>query len=69
MTTTHNVAILLFPALKLLDSAGPFDGFPVAYRWSDLPAFYVYAVAESLGRAAAKNAVRANPHHLGGAAA
>jgi transcriptional regulator GlxA family with amidase domain len=64
MSTTRNVAILLFPDVELLDFAGPCEVFSVASRWSDPPAFSVYIVAEKSGPLLAKNGLSVNPHHL-----
>jgi transcriptional regulator GlxA family with amidase domain len=63
MTSTRNVAILLFAEVELLDFAGPFEVFSVASRWSDPPAFHVWTVAEQSGLVLARNGLSVQPHH------
>jgi hypothetical protein len=49
MPTTRNVAILIFEDVEVLDFCGPFEVFSVANRFTDPPAFHVFAVAEKAG--------------------
>lgn len=61
MNATNNLAILIFPDVELLDFCGPFEVFSVASRQTDLPAFHVFTVAESLEPITARNGLSVNP--------
>ena len=60
MTTTHNIAILLFDDAEVLDFCGPFEVFSVASNQSDSPVFNVYTVAER-SPITARNGLSVNP--------
>lgn len=62
MTTTHNIAILLFDDAEVLDFCGPFEVFSVASNQSDVPAFNVYTVARK-SPITARNGLSVNPDH------
>jgi len=63
MSTTRNVAILLFEDVEVLDFCGPFEVFSVANRFTDPPAFKVVTVAEKAGPVLARGGLSVNPHH------
>lgn len=62
MTTTRNLAILLFDDAEVLDFCGPFEVFSVASNQSDSPVFNVYTVAEK-SPITARNGLSVNPDH------
>lgn len=61
ITSTKNLAIVLFADVELLDFCGPFEVFSVAGRHPDPPAFNVFTVAESPGPVTARNGLSVNP--------
>lgn len=60
MTTTRNVAIVLFDHVEVLDFAGPFEVFNVAAR--DEPHFNVYTIAAQ-SPITARGGLSINPHY------
>jgi transcriptional regulator GlxA family with amidase domain len=63
MSTTHNLAILIFEDVEVLDFCGPFEVFTVANRFTDLPAFHVFTVAEKPGPVLTRGGLSVNPQH------
>jgi transcriptional regulator GlxA family with amidase domain len=63
MPTTRNLAILIFEDVEVLDFCGPFEVFSVANRFTDLPAFHVFTVAEKPGPVLTRGGLSVNPHH------
>src|SRR5258708_7641548 len=63
MPTTHNLVILIFDDVEVLDFCGPFEGFSVANRFTDPPAFNVLIVAEKPGPVVPRGGLSANPPH------
>src|SRR5262245_37338337 len=63
MSTTRNLAILIFESVEVLDFCGPFEVFSVANRFSDPPAFHVRTVAEKAGPVLTRGGLSVNPHH------
>jgi transcriptional regulator GlxA family with amidase domain len=61
MPTTRNLAILIFDDVEVLDFCGPFEVFTVASRFTDLPAFNVFTVAEKPGPVLARGGLSVNP--------
>ena len=62
MSTTRNVAILLFEDVEVLDFCGPFEVFSVASRFTDPPAFDLLTVAEKGGAVVTRGGLSVNPH-------
>jgi hypothetical protein len=63
MSTTRNLAILIFEDVEVLDFCGPFEVFSVASRFTDPPAFNVLTVAEKPGPVLTRGGLSVNPHH------
>ena len=63
MSTTCNLAILIFEDVEVLDFCGPFEVFSVANAFTDPPAFHVFTVAERPGPVLARGGLSVNPHH------
>ena len=63
MPTTRNLAILIFEDVEVLDFCGPFEVFSVANRFTDPPAFRVFAVAERPGPVLTRGGLSVNPLH------
>src|SRR5262245_18875114 len=63
MSTTRNLAILIFESVEVLDFCGPFEVFTVANRFTDPPAFHVFTVAEKPGPVLTRGGLSVNPHH------
>lgn len=61
MSSTRNLAILIFDDVEILDFCGPFEVFSVANRFVEL-AFNVFIVAEK-SPVIARNGLSVNPHH------
>jgi len=62
MTSTRNLAILLFNDVEVLDFCGPFEVFSVANRFVEPAAFRVFTVAARPGPVATHNGLSVNPH-------
>jgi transcriptional regulator GlxA family with amidase domain len=63
MTSTRNLAILVFPDVELLDFCGPYEVFSVANRFiADTP-FNVFTIAENAGPVLSHNGLSVNSHH------
>ena len=63
MSTTRNLAILIFEDVEVLDFCGPFEVFTVATRFTGPPAFNVLTVAEKPGPVLTRGGLSVNPHH------
>jgi putative intracellular protease/amidase len=63
MTSTWNLAILIFDDVEVLDFCGPFEVFSVANRFTVPPAFNVLTVAENAGPVVTRGSLSVNPHH------
>src|SRR5262245_43825046 len=63
MSTTRNLAILIFESVEVLDFCGPFEVFTVANRFTDPPAFHVFTVAEKPGPVLTRGGLSVNPLH------
>src|SRR5260370_16397019 len=63
MSTTRNLAILIFEDVEVLDFCGPFEVFTVANRFTDPPAFNVFTVAERPGPVLTRGGLSVNPQH------
>jgi transcriptional regulator GlxA family with amidase domain len=61
--TAHNVAILLFDDVEVLDFCGPFEVFSVTDAYNPVRPFNVYTVAEKTP-ILARNALSVNPTYL-----
>jgi transcriptional regulator GlxA family with amidase domain len=61
--TTRNLAILIFEDVEVLDFCGPFEVFSVANRFTELPSFNVFTVAEKPGPVLTRGGLSVNPHH------
>jgi len=64
MTSTRNLAILIFPDVEVLDFCGPFEVFSVANRFIDPAAFNVFTVAKTPGAVITHNGLSVQPHFL-----
>src|SRR5437764_11283243 len=66
MTSTRNLAILLFNDVEVLDFCGTFEVFSVANRFVEPAAFSVFTVAERPDPVLTHNGLTVVPHfHLG----
>jgi transcriptional regulator GlxA family with amidase domain len=63
MTTTRNLAILIFDDVEVLDFCGPFEVFSVTNRFTDPAPFNVFTVAEKPGAILTRGGMSINPHH------
>jgi transcriptional regulator GlxA family with amidase domain len=63
MSTTRNLAILIFDEVGVLDFCGPFEVFSVANAFTDPPAFHVFSVAQKPGPVLTRGGLSVNPHH------
>lgn len=63
MSTTRNLAILIFTEAEVLDFCGPFEVFSVANRFTEPAAFRVFTVAEQLGPVLARGGLSVNPQY------
>lgn len=63
MSTTRNLAILVFADVEVLDFCGPFEVFSVANRFTEPAAFSVFTVAERPGAVLARGGLSVNPQH------
>ncbi len=61
MTTTRNLAILIFDEVEVLDFCGPFEVFSVANRFTQAPAFKVFTVADKPGPILTRGGLSVNP--------
>jgi transcriptional regulator GlxA family with amidase domain len=62
MTSTRNLAILIFPDVEVLDFCGPYEVFSVANRFIDPAAFSVFTVAKKPGSVVTHNGLGVHPH-------
>lgn len=63
MSSSRNVAILIFDGVEVLDFAGPFEVFSVTGRRQDLEPFHVYTVAEKPQPVMTRNHLSVNPRY------
>jgi transcriptional regulator GlxA family with amidase domain len=63
MKPVHNVAILIFDDVELLDFCGPLEVFSTAGRQRDPRPFTVYTVAESTELVRTYNGLSVQPHY------
>jgi transcriptional regulator GlxA family with amidase domain len=63
MSTTRNLAILIFEDVEVLDFCGPFEVFSVASHFTEPPAFHVFTVAERPGPVVTRGGLSVNPLH------
>ena len=61
MSTTRNLAILIFEDVEVLDFCGPFEVFSVANAFTEPPACHVLTVAEKPGPVLTRAGLSANP--------
>src|SRR5262245_29013605 len=64
MSSTRNLAIVLFNNVEALDFCGPLEAFSVANRFVDPPAFDVFTVAEKPGPVVTHNGLSVNPRYV-----
>jgi len=62
MTSTRNLAILIFADVEVLDFCGPFEVFSVANRFAEPAAFSVFTVAKKPGPVVTHNGLSVHPH-------
>ena len=63
MSSSKNVAILIFNDVELMDFCGPYEVFSITGRRDGSNPFNVYSVAEKPGPVTTSNNVSINPHY------
>src|SRR5581483_3500548 len=63
MTTSRNLAILIFDEVEVLDFCGPFEVFSVTAQTTEPTPFVVYTVAEEARPVLARNQLSVNPRY------
>jgi transcriptional regulator GlxA family with amidase domain len=62
MTSTRNLAILIFADVEVLDFCGPYEVFSVANRFTEPAAFSVFTIAKMPGPVVTHNGLSVHPH-------